>query len=135
VAIGLRRLRPVNAPAEKSRNPLQLRSALEMAVLFQVVLLGVHVMQERFGGTGLLVSGFAIGLTDVDALVVSMAKSTAGGAPIGDAAHAVVLGAIANTLLKLGVAVVVGASAFRWRVAVALLAMAVAAAASLAVLR
>jgi uncharacterized membrane protein (DUF4010 family) len=135
VAIGLWRLRPTDAPAGESRNPLQLRAALEMAVLFQVVLAVVHLMQERFGSTGLLVSGFALGLTDVDALVVSMAKSTAGGAPIGDAAHAVVLGAVANTLLKLAIAVVIGAAAFRWRVAVALLAMAVAAGGSLALLR
>ena len=135
VAVGLRHLGRTDAPAEESRNPLQPRAALEMAALFQVVLGVVHVMRKNFGATGLLVSGFALGLTDVDALVVSMAKSTAGGAPIGDAAHAVVLGAVANTLLKLAVAVVVGASAFRWRVAVALLAMAAATLASLAVLR
>lgn len=135
VAVGLRGLRPTDAAAEETRNPLQLRAALEMAVLFQIVLAVVHVMRERFGATGLLVSGFVLGLTDVDALVVSMSKSTAAGAPVGDAAHAVVLGAVANTLLKLGIAVVVGAPAFRWRVAAVLLAMTAAALASLAVLR
>jgi uncharacterized membrane protein (DUF4010 family) len=135
VAVGLRGLGRTEAAPQESRNPLQLRAALEMAALFQVVLAVVHVMLERFGSAGLLVSGFALGLTDVDALVVSMAKSAAGGAAIGDAAHAVVLGAVANTLLKLGVALVVGTAAFRWRVAVALLAMAAAALAALAVLR
>ena len=135
VAVGLRHFQPAKAPAEEPTNPLQLRAALEMAALFQVVLVVVHLMRERFGATGLLVSGFVLGLTDVDALVVSMAQSTAGGAPLQDAAHAVVLGAIANTLLKLVIAVVAGAAAFRWRVGGALLAMAVAALASLAVLR
>jgi uncharacterized membrane protein (DUF4010 family) len=135
VAIGLRRLSPTEAEAEESKNPLQLRAALEMAALFQVVLAIVHVMREYFGATGLLVSGFVLGFTDVDALTVSMAKSTAGGAPVADAAHAVVLGAISNTLLKTAIAAGVGAAAFRWRVAGALLAMAAAAGASLAVLR
>jgi len=135
VARGLRGLRPEASPAAESRNPLQLRAALEMAAIFQVVLVVVHLARERFGATGLLVSGFVLGLTDVDALVVSMAKTTASGAPVGDAAHAVVLGAVSNTLLKLGVAATLGAPAFRWRVAGALLAMAVAAVASLALLR
>jgi uncharacterized membrane protein (DUF4010 family) len=135
VAVGLRRLEPTDVSPKESRNPLQLRDALAMAVLFQVVLAVVYVMRERFGATGLLVSGFVLGLTDVDALVVSMAKTTAAGAPVGDAAHAVVLGAVANTLLKLVVAVVLGTTAFRWRVALALLAMAAAALGSLAVLR
>jgi uncharacterized membrane protein (DUF4010 family) len=80
------------------------------------------------------VSGFVLGLTDVDALVVSMATSASGEA-FADAAHAVVLGAVSNTLVKLAIAVVAGAAAFRWRVGGALLAMAVAALASLAVLR
>jgi uncharacterized membrane protein (DUF4010 family) len=135
VAIGFRRVGPEAESAGESRNPLQLRAALEMAALFQVVLVLVHLVRERFGAGGLLVSGFVLGLADVDALTVSMAKETAGGAAVTEAAPAVVLGAIANTLLKLGIAVIVGAAAFRWRVAVALLAMAVAAGASLVLLR
>jgi uncharacterized membrane protein (DUF4010 family) len=134
VAVGLRRFQPTEAPTQETKNPLQLLAALEMAVLFQVVLLLVHVMRDRFGGAGLLVSGFVLGLTDVDALVVSMATSASGEA-FADAAHAVVLGAVSNTLVKLAIAVVAGAAAFRWRVGGALLAMAVAALASLAVLR
>ena len=135
VAVALRRLGPEPSPTGEPRNPLQIRAALEMAAIFQVVLVLVNVVRERFGAAGLLVSGFVLGLTDVDALTVSMAKTTASGAPVADAAQAVVLGAIANTLLKLGIAATLGAPAFRWRVAVALLAMAVAAGASLVLLR
>ena len=135
VAIGLRRAGPEAESAGESKNPLQVRAALEMAALFQVVLVMVHVVREHFGARGLLVSGFVLGLADVDALTVSMAKTAASGAPVTDAAPAVVLGAIANTLLKLGIAAIVGAAAFRWRVVGALLAMAVAAGASLLLLR
>jgi uncharacterized membrane protein (DUF4010 family) len=135
VAIGLRRAGPEAESAGESKNPLQVRAALEMAALFQVVLVMVHVVREHFGARGLLVSGFVLGLADVDALTVSMAKTAASGAPVTEAAPAVVLGAIANTLLKLGIAAIVGAAAFRWRVVGALLAMAVAAGASLLLLR
>jgi uncharacterized membrane protein (DUF4010 family) len=135
VAIGFRRVGPEAESGGEPKNPLQLRAALEMAALFQVVLVLVHLVRERFGAGGLLVSGFVLGLADVDALTVSMAKTAASGAPVTEAAPAVVLGAIANTLLKLGIAAIVGAPAFRWRVVVALLGMAVAAGASLLLLR
>ena len=132
IAVGLWRLQPTETPAEESANPLQLRAALEMAALFQVVLILVHVVRERFGATGLLVSGFVLGLTDVDALVVSMARS---GAAAPDAAHAVVLGAVSNTLVKMVIALVAGTGAFRLWVGGGLFAMAAAAAVSLVVLR
>jgi uncharacterized membrane protein (DUF4010 family) len=135
VAIGLRQVGPEAESAGEAKNPLELRAALEMAALFQVVMVIVHLVRERFGAGGLLVSGFVVGLADVDAITVSMAKTAASGAPVPEAAAAVVLGAIANTLLKLGIAATVGAAAFRWRVVVALLAMAVAAGASLLLLR
>jgi len=51
-------------------------------------------VRERFGAGGLLVSGFVVGLADVDAITVSMAKTAASGAPVTEAAAAVVLGAI-----------------------------------------
>jgi uncharacterized membrane protein (DUF4010 family) len=132
IAFGLLRLQPTEAAAEEARNPLQLRAALEMAALFQVVLILVHVVRERFGATGLLVSGFILGLTDVDALVVSMARS--GGADPA-AAHAIVLGAVSNTLVKMVIALVAGTGAFRLWVGAGLFAMASAAAVSLVVLR
>ena len=57
------------------KNPLQLRSAVEMALLFQVVLFAVYYMREWIGDQGLLASGFVLGLTDVDALTLSMTRS------------------------------------------------------------
>ena len=57
------------------KNPLQLLSAIEMALLFQVVLFAVYYMRQWVGDAGLLVSGFVLGLTDVDALTLSMTRS------------------------------------------------------------
>jgi uncharacterized membrane protein (DUF4010 family) len=105
-----------------------------MAAIFQLVLGVVHVARERFGAAGLLVSGFALGLTDVDALTVSMARSAAEGAPLTAVARAIALGALANTLVKLVLTVSLGASAFRRPAAAGLLALALACVVSLAVL-
>ena len=58
-------------------HPLQLRPALQMAALFQAVLLVVHFVRGWWGDSGVLVSAGVLGLTDVDALTVSMTRDVA----------------------------------------------------------
>ena len=87
------RVTPQATPQAQMANPLQVGPALQMAVTFQVVLLGVSVIRGLFGTAGLLASGAALGLTDVDALTISMAKSAAAGiAPRIAAALAIGIG-------------------------------------------
>src|SRR5476649_2291948 len=59
-------------PPERPVNPLQIVPALQMAALFQLVLFGVTAAGRAFGDRGLLASGAVLGLTDVDALTISM---------------------------------------------------------------
>lgn len=107
-------------------NPLRLGAAVQMAVLFQVVLWVLSSTRERLGTSGLLASSAVLGLTDMDALTFSLTELTRGGAgAVGAlepsaAARGLVVGMLANTLLKAGVAVTVGAGAFRLRVLAAL---------------
>jgi uncharacterized membrane protein (DUF4010 family) len=110
-------------------NPLQLRAALEMAALFQIVLFGVHFARQWLGNVGVLWTGFVLGLTDVDALTISMARSAATGTPSDIAARAILLGILANTLLKSAIALVVGEGRFVPRTVVPLVVMSVALAA------
>jgi uncharacterized membrane protein (DUF4010 family) len=117
--------------AEVPSNPLQFVSALQMALLFQVVLFAVRLAQNMWGNTGIFLSAGVLGLTDVDALVVSMAKNAGTQFSIAAAARAITIGVLANTLLKLSVGVLVGAKRFRGIVMFGLLAVAVACGASL----
>lgn len=113
------------------KNPLQLRAAMEMAVLFQVVLFGVHYMRTSVGDAGLMASGFVLGLTDVDALTLSMTRSVASGTTIDAACRAIATGIVANSLMKAGIATVVGTPRFKWQAGTALAAMAAAGAGAL----
>ncbi|MGH9532215.1 MAG: MgtC/SapB family protein [Terriglobales bacterium] len=131
----LRRSGSQHSPPKVIKNPLQLREALQMALLFQLVLLGVHAMQNRFGDAGLLASAAVLGLTDMDALTISMARSTAGGALVEVAAQAIVIGIISNSVLKTLLAVVLGRGKFRLQAGGVLLAMTLALVASLVWLR
>ena len=130
-ALAARRLTTGTRVPEQG-NPLQLASALQMAALFQAVLMLVHLARVTQGATGVYVSAAVLGLTDVDALTLSMARDVAQAISLETAARAIAIGVLANTLLKAGLALVLGAGSFRVIAAGALVAMAIAAATALA---
>ena len=110
---GARRSATAGAPDVSVRNPLQLPAALQMAVLFQAVLMAVYVIRDAWGQSGVFTSAAVLGLTDVDALTVSMARGVALTASPDVAATAIAIGVLANTAMKLGLALVFGAPRFR----------------------
>ena len=134
IAAGLRKTEPGRTELTLPPNPLQVRQALEMAALFQVVLMGVYLAQDAFGSLGVLMSGAVLGLTDVDALTISIARSPATGVTLDVAAQAIAIGILSNTLMKAAIALVVGQGVFRAVTASLLGLMAVAFVASLMVL-
>jgi len=112
--LGMRDTKMADAAPKADDNPLQFRSAVQMALLFQIVLFGVGFAHERFGEQGLTGSGALLGLVDVDALTLSMSRMTStGAAPVEAAAHALALGVLVNTIVKLGIALGVGRGRFR----------------------
>ncbi len=131
----LRRRQPGPSSPVEMKNPLQLSDALQMAALFQVVLFGVHYMQQRFGDAGLLVSAAVLGLTDMDALTLSMARRAPEGASLEVAAQAIAIGIISNSILKTLLAVVLGRGRFRLEAGTVLFGMTLALVGSLLWLR
>ena len=111
--VGVCRSPAAGAPDVPVRNPLQLGAALQMAVLFQAVLMAVHLVSNVWGQSGVLTSAAVLGLTDVDALTVSMARGVAATGSPAIAATAIAVGVLANTGMKLGLAVFFGAPRFR----------------------
>ena len=131
LAIAWRSLRTSEAETPKPKNPLQLRNAIEMAVLFQVVLFGVFYLRRWIGDSGLMAGGFLLGLTDVDALTLSMTRSVASGTTILAASRAIAAGIVANSLLKATIAMAIGHRQFKWQTSGSLIGMAAAGAAAL----
>ena len=127
LAFAWRSLRGSASDAPPPRNPLQFRAAIEMALLFQVVLFAVFYIRERVGDAGVMASGFVLGLTDVDALTLSMTRSVSSGTAIDTACRAIVMGIIANAMMKGAIALTVGAGRFRWQAGASFAAIAAAA--------
>jgi uncharacterized membrane protein (DUF4010 family) len=119
---------PDDAPRTPApgQNPLALASSLQMAAGFQVVLFAIAWVQQAVGSTGVLLSATLLGLTDVDALTVSMTRYGADPANVRVAAAAIGIGVLSNTMLKLVLVVTMGGPRFRARAAAGLLALAAA---------
>jgi uncharacterized membrane protein (DUF4010 family) len=109
-----------------AQNPLQFRAALQMTAVFQAVLFVVAAADRYLGQAGLYGSAAVLGLADMDALTISMARLTSGGTAADATALAVGIGVLSNTLVKLGIALGVGRGRFRRLAAAGLAAMAVA---------
>jgi len=93
------------------KNPFSLMEAAKFGAVFAVVLLAVKLVQAYFPPQGMYFVAALAGLTDVDAITLSMAEF----AKSGDAAIAViaiVIAAVSNTLVKCGLAVGLGGQAF-----------------------
>jgi uncharacterized membrane protein (DUF4010 family) len=123
---GIHKYRQPESHETPPSNPLQFTSALQMAVLFQIVLFAVRWAQSTWGQAGLFVSAAIFGLTDMDALVISMSKGAVPQLAPTTVALAIMIGVLSNTILKLSIGVAVGERRFRRIVAVGLSLVAVA---------
>jgi uncharacterized membrane protein (DUF4010 family) len=128
---GLRSQRDAISELPMAENPLQIAAALRMTALFQIVLFVVYAADRVWGSAGVLATGAVVGLTDVDALMISMAQSSRLGLDPTIAARAIAIGIVSNSLLKTLLAAAIGRGQFRWLAAAGLAAMAAAGAAAL----
>ncbi|MDJ0512653.1 MAG: DUF4010 domain-containing protein [Methyloceanibacter sp.] len=88
-------------------NPFSVTSAAKFAAFFAVVLVAVKIAQDNFSDSGVYAVAALAGLTDVDAITLSMAEL----AKTGDlrvAVVAIVIAALVNTAVKCGIAFVLG---------------------------
>ncbi len=108
------------------RNPLGLWQSVQMALAFQVVLLVMAWVQNTVGTPGVIATAAVLGLTDMDALTLSMSRLGADAALRDIAATAIGVGMLANTLLKLTLTIVLGSRPFQRRASVGLIALGIA---------
>lgn len=103
----------------KLSNPFELSAALKFGAFFVGVLLVSRWAQQTFGSGGSYVTGALAGLTDVDAISLSMARLVKSGqVDVQVARTTVVIAASANTVTKSLMALVLGGRAMGVRVGV-----------------
>lgn len=103
------------------KNPLSLSIAVKFALLYGLVGFLVKALSSFELSGSLLALSFVSGLTDMDAIALSVANHLKeGGVTLRLATQAVIVGAVANTLLKAGLAISLGSSELRRHVVFAL---------------
>lgn len=102
------------------RNPFEILPALEFAALLAVVLVFAEAAREWFGETGVFVLAAVSGLTDVDAITLSMARMAGDDLAPETAAGAILLAAAVNTAVKVALAAILAPPAMALRLALVL---------------
>lgn len=111
--IGIRTHAAGPAAGPSDDNPLQFKAAVQMTLLFQVVIFAMAALKGVITTAGLLGSAAVLGLTNVDALTLAMARAANADTPVTLAAAAITVGILANTLVKLGLVIGLGRGTFR----------------------
>jgi uncharacterized membrane protein (DUF4010 family) len=94
------------------RNPFSLTAAAKFALVFAAVLLLVKVTQFYFPDGGVYIVAALAGLTDVDAITLSMAEYAKANSPT-IATIAIVIAALSNTVVKCGMVAALGGPTLR----------------------
>ncbi|MBP9113266.1 MAG: MgtC/SapB family protein, partial [Polyangiaceae bacterium] len=108
------------------RNPFELKSAIQFGLLYGAILFVAKAAQIYVGSGGLYASAVLAGLTDVDAITLSMTELHRSGMAANVAATGIALAAITNTIVKGGMATVAGGWVLGRRVGAAFLVVLVA---------
>jgi uncharacterized membrane protein (DUF4010 family) len=110
-----RRQRPAEtASVSPGQNPFELGEAIRFGLLFGVITFAARAAQVYLGDAGLYLAGAIAGLTDVDAIALSMAQLAHGDpGSAGPASRSIVIAVASNTLFKAGMVAFLGAPGLR----------------------
>lgn len=105
----------------KQKNPLALRSAVFFGIVLAAIMLLSHALSDWFGNAGTLILSALSGITDVDAISLALGRQSTQSLAITTAALGIVIAASVNTMVKMGMVVMLGDKALSRRVAPAML--------------
>lgn len=93
--------------------PLDLKGAFSFGLIYTLILLVVSYANDQLGNKGLMLSSGIAGLTDIDAITITVSKLTGLNFDLNHAAKAIILATGSNTLVKMGIGIWKGSSALR----------------------
>jgi uncharacterized membrane protein (DUF4010 family) len=104
----------------EQKNPAEIKSAVIFGAVYALVLLAVAAAKERFGEAGLYVVAAISGLTDMDAITLSVAGQTGSGSIDAKSGwRFIMVAALANFVFKFGIVATLAPRELTARVAAA----------------
>ncbi|WP_353662022.1 MgtC/SapB family protein [Hydrogenimonas sp. SS33] len=98
------------------KNPLQLSEAIKFGLLFGIIYGAIAFVQTRYGNVGVYLVAFFSGLTDVDAITLSLSELAKEGKLVQNASmNGIVIASVTNSVVKLGIVYWLGGARLGWR--------------------
>ena len=111
----------VNVSQPQGQNPLELRSALLFGLLLVVILLLGEWLKNVMGDAGVFLLAAISGLTDVDAITLSLTRMAREDLMAATAVLAIIIAAMVNNLFKASLALGIGTVGLGTRVLIPML--------------
>ena len=93
--------------------PLNLSGALVFGMIYTVIIFMVAYASDTFGNSGIYITSGIGGLSDIDAITISVSKLSKASISVLTAQNAILIATIANTLVKIGIALWAGSKELR----------------------
>ncbi len=93
--------------------PLDLPGALVFGTIYTIILLIVSYANANMGDSGLMISSAIAGLSDIDAITITVSKLAHASLELSTATDAVLVAMISNTLVKTGIGIWAGSNTLR----------------------
>lgn len=107
------------APDVRVKNPFRLTASIRFALFFALMMLLVELVRRSLPASGIYAVAALAGLTDVDAITLSMAEQARSGGALALSAGAIATATLSNTLVKCGITATLGSPALRARIGLA----------------
>jgi uncharacterized membrane protein (DUF4010 family) len=95
------------------KNPFELLSAIKFGLVFALIIFVSKAAQMYLGDSGVYLAAALAGLTDVDAITLSMANLSKSTLSESTASVAILIAVVVNTIVKASIAFSLGAAALR----------------------
>lgn len=95
------------------KNPFELMSAIKFGLVFALIIFVSKAAQVYLGSGGVFLAAGLAGLTDVDAITLSMANLSKSAISESTASVAILIAVVVNTVVKASIAWTLGAAALR----------------------
>jgi len=107
------RQRNLQSDSPEISNPLTLTTALKFAALYALIIFFTKAAQDYFGGSGLYAVSFLSGMTDMDAIAITLSQMAHTGTDQTVCARGILIAALSNTFFKACFAMSVGSPELR----------------------
>ncbi|WP_234697139.1 MgtC/SapB family protein [Nitrosophilus alvini] len=98
------------------KNPLQLSEAIKFGILFGLIYGAIAFVKTKYGDVGVYVVSFFSGITDVDAITLSLSElSREQKLHLSVSMNGIVIASVTNSIVKLGIVYWLGGRHLGWR--------------------